>query len=69
VCHPLKDILRGEVREFVICTSLKANSTNYLALGTTRLILQEKIVFEESKMGRNSEVNLTKVNKDDYLED
>jgi ADP-glucose pyrophosphorylase len=32
--------------------------------GSTRLVLQEEVVFEESKIGRNHKVNLADIDKD-----
>jgi hypothetical protein len=44
-----------------------ADSNDYLAVGDTRLIFQEKVVFEECKIRGNCEVNLTKIDKNNDL--
>jgi hypothetical protein len=47
--------------------SLHADSNNYLALSSTWLVFQEKIVLEESKMGEYSKVNLAEMDEDDNM--
>jgi hypothetical protein len=37
--------LEGKGEKILICTSMYADSADYLRLGDTRLILQEKVVF------------------------
>jgi hypothetical protein len=37
--------LEGKGEKILICTSMYADSADYLRLGDTRLILQEEVVF------------------------
>jgi hypothetical protein len=40
---------------------------NYLAFNDTRLVFQKEVVLEESKVGRDSEVNLIEMDEDSNL--
>jgi hypothetical protein len=48
--------------------SLDADPTDYLAFGSTGLIFQEEIKFEECEAGEDGEVSLTEVEEDYNLE-
>jgi hypothetical protein len=59
--------LEGKGNEILFCAGMYADSNYYLAVGDTRLIFQEKVVFEECKIRGNCEVNLTKIDKNNDL--
>jgi hypothetical protein len=44
---------QGKIEEASIRESLKAYAPNDLSIGSTRLILQEEIIFEQKKVWRN----------------
>jgi hypothetical protein len=59
----------GGVDKVVVCTSLEAESTDYLALCGTRLVFQEKVIFEMAKMMQNPVIDFAKMDENDNLED
>jgi hypothetical protein len=65
----LRGGFEGNVKGITVCRCLKVDASDYFTFRTTHLILQKEVVLEKCEMGQNSEVNLTKMDKDSDLKD
>jgi hypothetical protein len=58
-----KRSFQGKVKKTITRLSLEAYTPNNLPVGSTQLVLQEKVVFEESEVRRNPEEEFTKMDE------
>jgi hypothetical protein len=63
----LERCFQWDIEETMVWTSLDADTADVWSVGGARLIFQEKIVFDEREIRKDSGIRLTQVDKDDNL--
>jgi hypothetical protein len=65
----LQRCLQGKFEEETVRAGLNPNATHHLVLGTTRLVLQEEVMFEQGIVWEDGKIGIVEMNKNCDLED